>query len=506
MKLIEFVFSPYRAKLKVTGNVYASDCFTRPTILSVIQMSIKGLFFSFCILITSTFATADTLVVSNSKAWKPFSFINDKGEPDGLLVDYWKHYGQVNQVEIIFTLSDWQPSLDAVKNGKSQLHSGLLYSDQRAQYLAFGKSSFNLETFLYLATSHIQSTSMHTPNQGLAVGVVKGGYEEEFMTLAYSNLPLVLFKNNEDMLQAAKKGEILSFVADKQVANYYLIDNNQFTATIKLYEKPIRFAVEKSNLALLEKLNQGVSAISNTELERIKQKWINTETTLPSWLIPTSVVLVALALLGYIFTLTRAIRAENRNQALLKMVNTDPLTQVHNRRAFNEILEFNFARSTNNNQLLVIIDIDYFKLVNDQYGHPIGDLVLKEVAKRLGRPLSKEHFLGRIGGEEFAVYINDIEFQHALNLVTTLKEEIADHVFKIKQLELPITISIGASFIEAGTMSNGKLLFEFTDQLLYRAKESGRNCIIFEKFQPSAEQIAALQPAASSERKEATKS
>lgn len=469
-------------------------------------MNFKGLIFSFCILIASSLSATESLVISNSKAWKPFSFINEKGEPDGLLVDYWKHYGEVNNVSIEFRLSDWQPSLDAVKNGASQLHSGLLYSDQRAEYLAFGKSSFNLETFLYLATSQIQPQSMLTPNQGLPVGVVKGGYEEEFMMLAYSHLPLVLFSNNEEMLTAAKSGDISSFVADKQVANYYLIGSNKFTPTIKLYEKPIRFAVAKTNLALLEKLNQGIGAISNKDLDRIKQKWINTETELPSWLIPTSITVLVLALLGYVFTLTRAIKAEASNQTLLKMVNTDPLTQVHNRRAFTEILETQFSRSTANNQLLVVIDIDYFKQVNDQYGHPIGDLVLKEIAKRLAKPLSKEHFLGRIGGEEFAVYVNNVAFGHALNLVTALKDEVSDHVFKIKQLELPITISIGAAFVEANSHSNGSLLFEFTDQLLYRAKESGRNCIIFEKFQPSAEQIAQLKTAKAANTQEPTQS
>lgn len=79
--------------------------------------------------------SSNRLIVANSKAWKPYSFIDESGQPAGILVDFWKAYGEANDVEIEFQLVDWQESLDRVKHNQADIHAGLLWSESRSKYL-----------------------------------------------------------------------------------------------------------------------------------------------------------------------------------------------------------------------------------------------------------------------------------------------------------------------------------------------------------------------------------
>lgn len=125
---------------------------------------------------------AETIVVTNSKAWKPFSFLNQKGEPDGILVDYWRKYGELNKVNVEFLLVDWQASLDAMKSGDADIHAGLLWSESRDQYLEYGPSIMKIDTQLYVHQSLITQDIDEFMRGGHnhRVGVVVGGYEESF--------------------------------------------------------------------------------------------------------------------------------------------------------------------------------------------------------------------------------------------------------------------------------------------------------------------------------------
>ncbi|NMU25415.1 transporter substrate-binding domain-containing protein, partial [Vibrio parahaemolyticus] len=76
-----------------------------------------------------------SLIVANSKAWKPFSYLSPDGEPKGILIDFWKEYAANNQIDVQFLLLDWDASLQAVKEGKADFHGGLVYSPERAKYM-----------------------------------------------------------------------------------------------------------------------------------------------------------------------------------------------------------------------------------------------------------------------------------------------------------------------------------------------------------------------------------
>lgn len=159
---------------------------------------------------------------------------------------------------------------------------------------------------------------------------------------------------------------------------------------------------------------------------------------------------------------------------------TDPLTGLYNRRHFEDNLEREFLRAKRygNNLSFAIIDVDYFKKINDTYGHSCGDYVLKEIASIIAATFRKTDLIFRYGGEEFTVIITETAVQNALIPLERLRQSIEKHnfIYDGKTLD-QITVSIGLTEISEECSTVHKL-FENADKALYKAKENGRNQIM----------------------------
>jgi len=159
----------------------------------------------------------------------------------------------------------------------------------------------------------------------------------------------------------------------------------------------------------------------------------------------------------------------------------DALTGLHNRRYLQEILprEIQRALRLENPQLAVMmIDIDYFKKINDTYGHEAGDRVLREIARMFKTNTRNEDIVVRYGGEEFLLLFPTLDIQGAYTRADLLRTEIKKSNIEIEGVRLPsITISIGISCLpEHG--SDDQTLIRLADQALYNAKANGRDCIV----------------------------
>ena len=157
---------------------------------------------------------------------------------------------------------------------------------------------------------------------------------------------------------------------------------------------------------------------------------------------------------------------------------TDPLTGLYNRRHFEDNLEREFLRAVryDNNLSFAIIDVDFFKKVNDTYGHSCGDYVLKEVAYLILQTFRKTDMVFRYGGEEFAVIITETPIEKAVIPLERLRKSISEYPFFYNGTKIKITVSIGVSEVNKQTESVHQL-FENADKALYKAKENGRNQI-----------------------------
>lgn len=157
---------------------------------------------------------------------------------------------------------------------------------------------------------------------------------------------------------------------------------------------------------------------------------------------------------------------------------TDPLTGLYNRRHFEDCVEREFLRSKRykNSLSFAIIDIDFFKKINDTYGHSCGDFVLKEVAYKILQTFRKTDMVFRYGGEEFTVIITETPMEKAVIPLERLKKAICESEFLYHGQIIKLSVSIGLSEINNNTQTVHEL-FESADKALYEAKKNGRNQI-----------------------------
>ena len=124
---------------------------------------------------------------------------------------------------------------------------------------------------------------------------------------------------------------------------------------------------------------------------------------------------------------------------------------------------------------IAVFDIDHFKKVNDNYGHPAGDFVLKEMAAVIGTKLIRlDDYFARYGGEEFVVLLFGSSLTQAMEIGERLRATIEGHTFKYQNTVLPITISVGVATKE-GEMATWEELFAKADDQMYKSKHGGRN-------------------------------
>lgn len=168
---------------------------------------------------------------------------------------------------------------------------------------------------------------------------------------------------------------------------------------------------------------------------------------------------------------------ELRNKLSMARVEarTDDLTKIANRRAFNERLTEEVEKVQNGNvtSCLALIDIDLFKRINDQYGHPVGDKALWTIANQLSESVGPKDEVFRYGGEEFAVILSNTGLDDAMSRIDHARQYICDQEFVIRDKTEEITISAGVALMTPER--DTEFMKEITDEALYLAKDSGRN-------------------------------
>lgn len=163
-----------------------------------------------------------------------------------------------------------------------------------------------------------------------------------------------------------------------------------------------------------------------------------------------------------------------------ELVISDPLTNVFNKRFINERLPVDMINSSLNGEpvSLIMVDIDFFKKVNDTYGHVAGDEVIKTVAAILSRSIRKDiDWVARYGGEEFVVYLKNTNKDSAISIAERMRKSIEDAEIKYEGTTIKVTASFGVRTLLEEQLNQEELIKE-VDSKLYEAKNSGRNKII----------------------------
>jgi two-component system cell cycle response regulator len=166
------------------------------------------------------------------------------------------------------------------------------------------------------------------------------------------------------------------------------------------------------------------------------------------------------------------------HEAIHQLVTQDGLTEIANRRKFNEELSREFARAVRHERPLAVIvfDIDSFKHINDTMGHLCGDFVLKRLARICGRRLRPEQVFARMGGDEFAILSPETRLDGVRILAERLRASIEGHRFETDMVpdSFPVTCSFGCAEMTESMASEDQLI-DAADKALYTAKRTGRN-------------------------------
>lgn len=169
----------------------------------------------------------------------------------------------------------------------------------------------------------------------------------------------------------------------------------------------------------------------------------------------------------------------NYHEEIYRLMTMDALTQTHNRRYFNEALEREYQRSLRYHRALalVLFDIDHFKQINDTYGHVAGDSVLRQLARVVKPRLRQQDVLARVGGEEFAVLLPEVEPAGALVAAEKVRRLVESARFLVDQREFGCTVSAGVASFDP-RLTTPQMLYEAADRNLYEAKRGGRNRVV----------------------------
>jgi two-component system, cell cycle response regulator len=155
----------------------------------------------------------------------------------------------------------------------------------------------------------------------------------------------------------------------------------------------------------------------------------------------------------------------------------DGLTRIYNKKYFSEQISKDFAYALRHNEItsLIMFDIDHFKQINDEYGHQAGDVVLRELSAIVGDALRGEDLFARIGGEEFAIVLREVDERRAHVLAERIRRTVEVHKFMWDGQRIRVTISLGVSTLASANFRSPAEMIRTADEYLYRAKNSGRN-------------------------------
>lgn len=169
---------------------------------------------------------------------------------------------------------------------------------------------------------------------------------------------------------------------------------------------------------------------------------------------------------------------EERTHSLEQLSNTDPLTQVANRRALFERGHMEFSRVLRNQKqlTLVLLDCDFFKDINDEFGHLFGDKLLQHLCQTCKQTIREVDFLARYGGEEFIIILPECDEQGGIDFAKRIQQSLASHALKADDKDVYLTVSIGITEMTERHKSFEQLIND-ADQAMYQAKKKGRNRI-----------------------------
>lgn len=261
-------------------------------------------------------AQAESLTIACYKDYRPYSYVNDEGKTEGVLIDFWRMWGERNHVTVTFIPDHLTRSLERVQKGEADIMIGLFRSEEREAFLDFSNSMMDVQTNLYVRQD-MDIEAVEQLTETTPVGVIKDDYVISHLNAKYPNVAIRTYAGSKAVVKAALGGKINAYALDFPNAVFLLAEHDsltKFRILKTLYAEKLRAATGKGNTQLMTMINQGIKSVTKEEIEELYAKWGITPPALivryKGWIIGALVVLLG-GCIGfglYIFELKARIR------------------------------------------------------------------------------------------------------------------------------------------------------------------------------------------------------
>ena len=409
--------------------------------------------------------------------WLPFEAIDKHQKHVGIIADLLALVGNKTGLQIqLHPTQSWDESLLASQNGQCLALSALNQTPERDEWLIFTDPLLEDPNVLITREEHpFISDLASLTNKTIALQ--RGTAMAELFARDFTNLTMIDTDTEPEAMQMVSDGKADMTLRSLVVAAHTIKSagwyNLKVSGQIPGYDNQLRIGVVKSEQTLRNILNRGIAAISEQERQQVMDRHLSLKVvseTITDYTFAYGLGILLLAVIGTSLFWMRRLKAVNKQLNITAQ--TDALTQLTNRHGLNLTLETDLERAQRYQHPLSVImmDIDHFKQINDQYGHLAGDKVLVECSRLLKDNLRKSDIICRWGGEEFLVLCFETTQEQADLLAQLLLEKIRHHPFPDIG-----TITVSAGVAQALATDSAETLTQRADTMLYEAKHNGRD-------------------------------
>lgn len=414
--------------------------------------------------------------------WMPYEATGEAGQHIGIMSDFHKLWSEMMNKPVRLQITDsWQQALQFMQQKKCDVLSSAQDVPSRRHYISVTQPFINYP--FAIATQPDQQFIVNLlPLMDKKFVMVQGYAGVELIRTVYPDIRLMLVDSARAGLKLVEKGHVYGFIDTVPSINYQTLKHGISHIKISgvLEEHyAMSVGVRRDLTELVSIYNKAIAETHEVERQRILNNWLSLEF---DYKINMTLVWQALAVLllmsglffYHYFTVTRSNRQlQLANRQLEEVSRRDHLTEMPNRLCLQEAFESELERYHRYGHpfSLLMMDIDHFKRINDNFGHVVGDEILKRIADLLMQNVRGTDIAGRWGGEEFLVLCPETDLQGAWKLAEQLRILVGQTDFGIDKMN--ITASFGVTDFRDDEMIEHCI--KRADQALYRAKHGGRN-------------------------------
>jgi len=407
--------------------------------------------------------------------WAPFEIVNERGEHEGIAADLLRLVAARSGVSLrLVRTRDWDDSVAAVEDGRCEFLDFLNDTPKRRETLIFTDPVFTDANVIVAREEHSYIDDLNALD-GETIVLPRGTSIEERVRRDFPDLRVLTVESEEETfaLVAERKADLT--IRSMAVAVYTIKKDGWFNlkiaGQIPEYKNRLRIGVRKDNVALRDTLNRGVAALSPAEIREIANRHtaINVQSGTDYRVVRNVIIFFSLLL---VTNLLWAVKLKRVNERLRVLAETDHLTGLANRAKLSERIhdELENARRYGTSLAAILLDLDHFKAVNDDFGHLAGDRILVAVSRAVSSSLNGGETVGRWGGEEYLILCPGLDAEGARALAERVREGVLAQTYEIGR---PQSVSAGVGVYSAG--DDAGALIARADQALYEAKAAGRN-------------------------------